>query len=218
MSQVQIPASRRMVLHDIDWKTYTRLLRVFAERPGIRLAYDRGDLEMMSPLHEHESDADFLGRMVVVLTEELGYPLKAGRSTTFRRRKQQRGIEPDHSYWIASEPRVRGKRRINLRTDPPADLAIEVDVRSSSLDRMGIYAALRVPEVWRLDDGVLSFHLLQPNGTYQASGHSGAFPLLTPGVLMRYLVLRSQLDENAVIAQFRVWVRQHLVGGGSAGP
>ena len=37
-------------------------LHVFAERPAVRLTYDRGSLEIMSPLYEHESDADFLGR------------------------------------------------------------------------------------------------------------------------------------------------------------
>lgn len=213
MSTAQIPASRRMVLHGVDWRTYSRLLRVFAERPSVRLAYDRGDLEIMSPLHEHESDADLLGRMVVVLTEELGLPIKAGRSTTFRRAKKQRGIEPDNSYWIANEPRVRGKRRINLRTDPPPDLGIEVDIRSSSLERMSIYAALKVPEVWRLDVQVLSFHVLQPDGTYQTAAHSLAFPVVTPTDLMRFLALRGQLDENALIAQFRAWVRQWRTRG-----
>ena len=38
----QPPAGRCLRLSSVDWKTYTRLLRVFAERPGIRLTYDRG--------------------------------------------------------------------------------------------------------------------------------------------------------------------------------
>src|SRR5437764_3750986 len=89
-------------------------------------------------------DADMLGRMVVVLTEELRLPIKAGRSSTFRKRRKQKGLEPDNSYWITSEPRVRGKRKIDLTIDPPPDLAIEVDCTRSSLDRMTIYAALKV--------------------------------------------------------------------------
>src|SRR5262245_51383944 len=74
----------RLLLPNIDWRTYSRLLRLFAERPAVRLAYDRGDLEIMSPLPEHESDAHLLGRVVEALTEELGIPIKAGRSTTLR--------------------------------------------------------------------------------------------------------------------------------------
>jgi len=60
-------------------------------------------------------DADMLGRMVVVLTEELALPIKAGRSSTFRKRRQQRGLEPDNSYWITSEPKVRAKGKSTLK-------------------------------------------------------------------------------------------------------
>jgi Uma2 family endonuclease len=216
MSIVRAPSSRRLVLHGIDWSTYSRLLRVFAERPSVRLTYDRGDLEIMCPLHEHESEADLLGRFVVVLTEELGLPVKAGRSTTFRRRRRQRGIEPDNSWWIANEPRVRGLRRIDLRRDPPPDLAIEVDVTSSSIDRMGIYAAIRVPEVWRWDEPVLTFHVLGPNQGYAEAAHSQSFPFLTPADLLPFLALRGpQFDENEIVRRFRVWVRSRLPVAGN---
>jgi len=186
------------------------MLRAFAERPGYRLTYDRGKLEIRSPLFEHEIDADLLGRFVVVLTEELGLPIKAGRSTTFRRRRIRRGLEPDHSWWIAHELQVRGKRQIDLRVDPPPDLAIEVDVTHRSLDRMSIYARLGVPEVWRLDARGLTFQVLQPDGRYAEQTHSLAFPQFLPADLTTYLALRSQHDENEVVRQFRVFVRQRL--------
>jgi Uma2 family endonuclease len=193
----------------VDWRTYERLLRTFAERPSVRLTYDRGVLEIMRPLLEHDNDGRFLGRLVVTLTGELGLPIMAGGSTTFRRRSKRRGLEPDDCFWIASEPRVRNKRRIDLRVDPPPDLAIEVDVIRSSLNRMGIYAALGVPEVWRLDGPALTFHALQADGRYVATTHSRAFPLVAPADLLTFLALRGQMDENAVVRQFRAWVRQH---------
>jgi Uma2 family endonuclease len=215
MSPATVRSRRHLLLTGIDWRTYTRLLHVFAEHPSVRLAYDRGVLEIMSPLPEHESDADMLGRFVVVMTEELGLPIKAGRSTTFRRRPKRRGLEPDNSYWIATEPRVRGKRRINLKVDPPPDLAIEVDVTSSSLNRMGIYAALAVPEVWRLDGSLLTFHVLGAGGQYAESPHSAAFPLVTPSDLVGFMALRSSLDENTVVRRFREWFRQRLAAAGA---
>jgi Uma2 family endonuclease len=212
MATVAASAHQRLTLYGLDWRTYSRLLKVFAERPVARLAYDRGALEIMSPLHEHESDADLLGRFVVALTEELGLPIKAGRSTTFRRRRNRRGIEPDNSYWIQNEAGVRGRRRIDLRVDPPPDLAIEVDVTHSSLDRMGIYAALGVPEVWRLDNGRdLSFQVLQADGTYAASPSSRAFPQIAPADLLQFLALRGG-EENAIVRQFREWLRQRPPG------
>ena len=88
--------------------------------------------------------------MIFTLTQELHLPFHLGRSTTLRRRRKQRGLEPDDCYWIAHASDMRGKTAFNSRTDPPPDLAIEVDITHSSLDRMAIYAKLRVPEVkWR---------------------------------------------------------------------
>src|SRR5947207_175014 len=123
MSTAPSIGPQHFVLHHVDWRTYSRLLRVFAERPAVRLTYDRGTLEIMSPLLEHDGDADFLGGLVVALAEELNVPLKRGGSTTLRRRKKQRGLEPDRSYWIANEAAMRGKRHYDSRTDPPPDLA-----------------------------------------------------------------------------------------------
>src|SRR5439155_310836 len=81
------------------------------------------------------------------LADELGLPLMRGGSTTLRRRRKQRGLEPDRCFWIANEPAVRAVRDLDLRIHPPPDLAVETDVTNSSLDRMGIYAALGVLEV-----------------------------------------------------------------------
>src|SRR5256885_179871 len=97
----------------------------------------------------HENLGCFLGKLVLALTLELGLPLANAGSTTFVRRKMKRGLEPDQCFYIAHAPEVRGKTKIRLAIDPPPDLAIEIDVTSSSVDRMGIYAKLRVPEIWR---------------------------------------------------------------------
>src|SRR5262249_44274144 len=121
MSTVSRPAVQRLVLDNIAWATYLRLLRALAERPGLPLTDDRGGLEIMPLTYGHESAAALLGRMVVALTEELNLPLASGGSTTFRRRKYRRGLEADECYWILNEHRIRGKRRIDLRVDPPPD-------------------------------------------------------------------------------------------------
>lgn len=85
---------------------------------------------------------------------------------------------------------MRGKLDVDLRTDPPPDLAIEIDVTNSSLDRMGIYRSLRVPEVWRLEGDMLTFNVLRPNRRYAVQTHSLAFPQVTPANLLNFLSLR----------------------------
>jgi Uma2 family endonuclease len=216
-SVTQAASGQSLRLSNIDWPTYSALLRIFAEQPGVRLTYDRGELEIMSPLLEHDDDSDFLGDMVFVLTEELGLPLKRGGSTTLRRRRRRRGIEADRCFWIANAARMAGRRRLNLRTDPPPDLAIEVDVTHSSLDRLGIYAALGVPEVWRLEGDGLTFYHLGADGAYSAAPASRSFPLVTPTDLMPFVQQARQAgDENAVIRLFRDWTRQRHTSGGTA--
>lgn len=220
MSTVTSPPAVRdhVILDNVDWKTYTRFLYLFAERPGYRLTYDRGRLEIMSPSPEHEINTDFLGALVRALTEELGLPIKGGGSTTLRRRRRRRGLEPDKCYWIASEPAMRGKRTLDLRIDPPPDLAIEVDVTSNSLDRMSIYATLGVPEVWRVDNRTLTFHALSANRKYAPISHSLSFPQVTPADLMNFVAMCAGQDENSVLRQFRAWVRQQVAGGGTKAP
>jgi Uma2 family endonuclease len=198
-------------LSNVDWKAYSRLLYTFADRPGIRLTFDRGELEIMSPSLMHDDDTWFLGDLVFVLTEELGLPIKRGGSTTLRRRLRQKGIEADACYWIANAQRMQGVRRLDLRRHPPPDLALEIDVTHSAMNRMAIYAALRVPEVWQLDGDVLTFHVLGADGKYASAGASLAFPRVTPGDLVHFLQLaRKTADENAVVRDFRAWIRERL--------
>ncbi len=205
----QPPAGRCLRLSGVDWRTYSQLLHAFAERPGIRLTYDRGELEIMSPLLAHEKDDRFLARLIVAATEELGLPILEGGSTTLRRRLRRRGIEADECYWIANAHRIAGRRRLDLRTEPPPDLALEVDVTHSSLDRMSIYAGLGVPEVWCLDGDTLTFHVLDKNGTYAGAPASQAFPLIAPANLVSFLQqARQGSDNNTVVRQFRDWIRQ----------
>jgi Uma2 family endonuclease len=212
-------AARCLRLSGIDWKTYSRLLRIFAEQPGVRLTYDRGELEIMSPTLEHDDDGRFLGDMVYVLTDVLGLPLKRGGSVTLRRRLRRRGIEADECFWIANAPCLAGRRRLDLRVDPPPDLAIEVDVSHSSLDRLPIYAALGVPEVWRLEGDSLLFYLLGPGPAYLIGPASRWFPLVTPADLLGFLQQARQAgDQNPVLRQFRDWVRQRQAAEGQTPP
>lgn len=205
--------SRRFVLDDVSWSEYTRFLKACDERPTIRLTYDRGRLQIMTISFEHERYGYFLGRLAVTLTEELGLAVLGGGSTTFRRYAKRRGLEPDNCYWIASEPKVRGKLKIDLRDDPPPDLAIEIDISRSSLRRMSIYASLGVPEVWRFDGTTLFFHRLQPNESYEVAAESGIFPGLRPNELVRFLDRLERDEENAVIRQFRTWIRSRAAAG-----
>jgi Uma2 family endonuclease len=208
--QVAPMAGQSLLLEGVDWQTYSRLLKVFSERPRIRLTYDRGRLEIMSPLLRHDNDSRFLFRLVEALTEELELPLLTGGATTLRRRLQQRGAEPGECFWIASADRLTDNERLDLRRDPPPDLAVEVDVTSSSINRMPIYAALGVPEVWRLVGDELTFHIRNSRGRYRRAAHSRSFPQVAPTDLLPFIQeARKKKNQNPLLRRFRKWVRQH---------
>src|SRR5687767_9370077 len=104
MATAPAAPGQHLILPNVDWASYTRLLRVFAERPGYRLTFDRGLLEILAPRLSLDREGRFFGRLVAELTMELGLPLLSAGSTTLRRRLRRRGIEPDESFWIANEP------------------------------------------------------------------------------------------------------------------
>jgi Uma2 family endonuclease len=145
--------------------------------------------------------------MVETMTEELGIPIRSGGSTTLRNQLKDRGLEPDECYYVANERAVRGRKRIDLSVDPPPDLAIEVDISSSSLDQLAIYASLGVPEVWLYDGAVLEVHQLLSDGNYAKQTRSPAFPFLPLDEVERFLARRNETDETTWIRSFRAWVK-----------
>jgi Uma2 family endonuclease len=195
----------------IPWETYLRLLKAFERKRNVRLAYDHGELEIMSPSLEHDGDGDNLGYFVRTLADELGMLIVVGGSVTVKRRRMKKGIEPDRCYWLANAAAVVGVKKLDLRVHPPPDLAIEVDVWNSSLNRAGIYAKLGVPELWRLDGDDLRFYRLGAKDRYVEVPTSPAFPLVAPADLMVFLLQsRTTADQNAPARALRAWVRQRV--------
>lgn len=145
--------------------------------------------------------------MIEGLTEELNIPVSSASATTLKNQMMQKGVEPDESYYIANEARVRGRDELDLNVDPPPDLAIEVDIASSSVDQLGIYASLGVPEVWLCDGVAIQVHQLQNDGTYARRDRSPAFPFLPLREVERFLEHRNAADETTWIRRFREWVR-----------
>ncbi|MBR8828099.1 MAG: Uma2 family endonuclease [Gomphosphaeria aponina SAG 52.96 = DSM 107014] len=198
------------ILRGIHWNTYQNLVRDLESQPGMRLTYDAGILELLMPLPPHERYKKLLGRFVEVMTEELAIEICSLGSTTWSREDLKKGLEPDECYYIQNELVVRGKDAIDLTIEPPPDLAIEVDSTSSSMNRMGIYAALGVPEVWRFDGEILTI-LSLVNGDYQPSEVSLVLPMFGVGVLMQFLELSLRMGETSLMRHVRQWVREQLV-------
>jgi Uma2 family endonuclease len=211
-STIPIPEQQRFVLDDVRWSEYVGMADSLGERP-VRLNYDRGRLEFMTLSHGHERCSNLLGRVIETLTEELNLPVQSGGSTTFRREDVERGLEPDQCYYLTNEPLVRGKDDLDLAIDPPPDLAVEMEVSRSVVDRMGIYASFGVPELWRSDGSSLQVLQLHADGRYVVAERSRFFPMLDVAEVEKLLAKRMEMDETRLVRSFRAWVREQIARG-----
>ena len=203
------PAEQRTVLPNISWETLEALLRETGADRGWRFAYDGSTLELMTTLFEHENPKIQFDRLIFALAEELDIEIKSAGSTTLKRQIANRGIEPDNCYYIQNELAVRGKQKLNLETDPPPDLAIEIDITSKSEIKKNSYEALGVPELWIYDGRSLQINVLQ-NRQYVATNRSQIFPVSIVEAIPQY-VMQSKVDgRNAAIKAFRFWVAAKL--------
>ena len=218
MTATLIQSPDRVILRNISWQTYQSLIRDFEAEPAIRLTYDRGTLEIRMPLDPHETYKKLIGRLIEAATEELNLEIRSLGSRTCDREDLARGLEPDQCYYIQHEALVREIEQIDLAQLPPPDLAVEVDITSSSLDRFAIYTDLGMPEIWRYDGRSLTIYALQA-GKYERCNRSVALPLLTANDISRFLGLRFPKDEtqttvseNSLVKQFRQWIRSRQAG------
>lgn len=212
MTATLIQGPDRVILRNISWHTYQSLIADFESEPAIRLTYDRGTLEIRMPLDPHETYKKLLGRLIEAATEELDLEICSLGSRTCNREDLARGLEPDQCYYIQNEALVRDVEQIDLAHFPPPDLAVEVDITSSSLDRFSIYTDLGVPEIWRYDGRSLTIHYLG-QGQYKICDQSVALPLLQASDITRFLELRfpkqetqTPVGENSLVKQFRQWL------------
>ena len=202
-----IRAKDHVMLSRVSWSTYDALLDECEDR-RLRHTFDRGRLEFMTRSSEHEVCKSLLGAFVVVMADEFDLPLFMGGELTLRREDLERGLEPDDCFWIANEARVRGKASLDLAVDPPPDLFLEIEVSRTILDRIGIAAALRVPEIWRYDGNTIHVGLLGADAEYRWHSHSPTFPDIPLDQLARFLKMAQTTDHLSVLRAFRQWVRE----------
>lgn len=202
--------TQHVVLEGITWQTYQAILNDLGEHRTSRLAYDQGFLEIIMPSELHEFISRILEAIVRALTEELNMRLRGYGSTTLDREDLTRGVEPDSCFYIQNVDRVLGRRKLDLNTDPPPDLAIEVDITSSSRRRFGLYLQLQIPEVWCYTEqcGIRIYQL--QGDEYVEREFSPTFPMVSGAVLLQFLQLTETQDDNGVIRALRQWLRSQI--------
>lgn len=137
-----------IVLHDVTWEDYERLLEIRGDKSAPRIHYLEGELEITSPSKDHEQIKSFIGRLLEDWCIDRGIEVTPFGSWTLKERKQDRGAEADECYIFGTEPRER------------PHLAIEVEWTRGSIDKLRVYEKLGVDEVWTWRKGVIQVYVL----------------------------------------------------------
>lgn len=203
----QLVGEKRVVFHHLTWQGYQQILQALGENRAARLTYDRGMLEITTPLEEHEFAAELIGRFIYFLVSELGLKIKSMRSTTLEREDLDRSPEPDNAYYIQNQPLVAG-RTVDLTRDPPPDLVVEVDITHTDIDKLQLYANIGVPEFWRFNGQLWQIYQLQEK-QYREVEASPTFAFVPKEKLYEFLA-QAQHDEVLAEQMLRAWIKEQL--------
>ena len=212
MTTVLSPPEERVLLRDLSWETYERLLSEKGDNRSPRFTFDGGTLEITSPLPEHEWYNMRLADLVGVMAEELNIKAEGFGTATFTREDLARSFEPDSCFYVQNLPRLHDRKRIDLESDPPPDLVIGIEITRSATRKLTVFAAFGVPEVWRYDGMRVSIFRLQ-EGKYLEVSESAVFPGLLSIGLSELLEKGKSLDRTDWFRLVRAWVRERYGPG-----
>jgi len=206
LNQIVVSPGRQLLLQNISWEEFENILDELGEKRAARVSYSKGLLEIMTPLPEHEFSKEIIGDLVKALLDELSIDFWPLGSVTLKKKSMSEGVEPDECYYINNEATVRGRSKLDFETDPPPDLAIEIDLTSrTAFDN---YEILGVPEFWKYNGHKLQINILR-QGKYVESQTSCIFPQIDVFNLFPCLLSLSKTEGRAkAMQQLKALVRE----------
>ena len=207
--------STRLVVPDVDWSIYEKWVDSLPERSPVRMAFDGSNLEIMTKSRDHEKFRQLLGYVVFEIAKVLDLPLGSYGEMTWKRPVIGRGIEADQCYYVELEKieaaaRIKGKNA--ARRMPPPDLAIEIDISPPEVDRPGIYAAMKVAELWRFDGEKVVIERLGRDGRYRPVMASKLLKIRADE-LTYWLTVENTRNETRWAKQLSTWMEERWGGG-----
>lgn len=171
---ISLAPGDELILRFRTWEDYEALLARREDKAGLRIRYSSKtqEIRIMSPLPRHGNQADLLADLVKALLRHIGKDWQSFTPITLKRINRQ-GIEPDYCFYIDNRADILGKERIDLETDPPPDLAIEIDLTCTT--KPEDYEAIAPLELWVYRQSQLSIYQFDSQ-QYRESQISRWFP------------------------------------------
>ncbi len=174
-AKIESEVVERVILHNVSWETYEKLLSENQDAANPHFSYCDGDLEIMVLGYQHERRKQELSELLVEIARILEIDYQGAASTTFRRKKKQKGFEGDSTFYFKNAELIRTKDEIDLSKDPPPELVVEIDITHGSLPKFPIFADLGIEEIWRFNGEEVKFYRLL-NQEYAEVGESVCLP------------------------------------------
>ena len=209
-----VPPETRVVIADVTWEYYESFVDAVADGENLRVAFDGKDIEVMTLGPFHESLGGIVAVFIATIAAELGVEHQPVGSTTWKRKNVKRGVESDLCYYFDPAKLVTfteafARRSNKVEDYPNPDLAIEIDISRSKIDRPGIYAVLKVPELWRFHNEQFSIAQLRPGGKYVPASRS-RFLAVRPDEITRWILEEPSPGGLEWQKRLREWVRSDL--------
>jgi Uma2 family endonuclease len=198
--------AQTIILRNISWETYQRLLKERGRDTQPRYNYHLGRLEISVPSSEREWIKQSIDALVSAVAAGLGRRVEACERVTFQAEDLDSGFEPDACFYIENAGVIRARKKVDLTEDPVPDLAIEIDLGAPSLRKLPIFATLGVSEVWRYSADGLTIHKLAGDD-YHELPSSEVLPGTARVTLTQLITDRRQMDYNDWLVKARDFVR-----------
>lgn len=223
MGRKPTPTEKRVMLSGVSWQAFEALLEELGVNRTARLTYDgfatrgqRGKLEMVTPLEEHDRCMRLIESLILVIADELYLKIHSIGSVLLTLPEVGQAIQPEAAYSL-EEVRLTKRAELDLSQAAPPDLAIEVAISSGKIDRFSLYASMGVPELWfyltTVGDQVLkgNLQIFQLQGDrYVETPNSKLFPALPAKRVLEFLEQSDTIGLAQALIVLREWAKQQL--------
>lgn len=169
----------RFTVCGMSWERYLAFDKALGDdRPGPRLYYLDGEVEIMTTSNEHERIKKWIGGFLEIYFEEYAIEIMPRGQATMRLALKKAGAEPDESWCIEMEKKF-------------PDLVLEIALTSGGIRKLEIYKRFKVPEVWVWRANRLEIYHLDRTGQYTPLKNSRLLPDLNVTLLERCVGIRS---------------------------
>ncbi|MGI2906277.1 Uma2 family endonuclease [Tolypothrix sp. VBCCA 56010] len=206
-STIELAPGDELILRFRTWDDYEDLLTRRLDKAGLKIRYSSAtqEIRIMSPLPGHGKNTDILADLVKAMLRHQGQDWEAFTPITLKRVNQQ-GAEPDYCFYVQNRERILAKERIDFEVDPPPDLAIEVDLTSTT--KAEDYQAIAPTELWIYRRSNLLIYLFDGQ-QYQESQTSYNFPDVDVKKLISQYVERGwQIGSSVAVREFKRFLKE----------